>query len=420
LSAAREEKTSSDRRRVVVRILILAWQAPATSSLPGSPRLFSLSRELCSDHELELLVMPQDPERMASFRDDPDASRVYSRIDELPQPPVPSWIQKQMHRVRREPSFSLRALAPRYHAEICAEVRGRCAAADFLLVDGIAATQYVRDVSIPAAADLHDSVSLLIWRSAERAESLLERGLLRIESRVIAGWERGLRNHFGLVITNSDVDRDEIRRLDSRSNVITIPNGVDTAYFSPGSEARARARLVFTGVMGYGPNDDAARFFSQEVLPHIREHEPESEFWVVGHEPRDSLLALDGKGGVRVTGSVPDVRPYVREATAFVCPLRYGTGMKNKILAAMAMRRPVVATSISLDGIYAVPEEHVLVGDSPEELARQSLRLIRDDKLVERLCDSAQAWVEENFSWSERADSLRTELEKLCASPSVV
>jgi glycosyltransferase involved in cell wall biosynthesis len=296
-------------------------------------------------------------------------------------------------------------------------VRKRCAAADLLIADGIIATQYVRDVPVPAVADLHDAISLLIRRSAERAKSPLERAKLRLESRSIAHLERRLHRHFGLVITNSDIDRDEIRRLDPRCNAITIPNGVDAAYFSPGEETPARARLVFTGVMGYGPNDDAAHFFIQRVLPRIREQEPECEFWAVGHGPNESLLALDGTAGVRVTGSVPDVRPFVREARAFVCPLRYGTGMKNKILAAMAMRRPVLATSISLDGIDAVPEEHVLVADSPEELARQSLRLIRDDELVAGLCDSAQAWIEENFSWSQRAECLEIELAKLRVSP---
>jgi glycosyltransferase involved in cell wall biosynthesis len=227
--------------------------------------------------------------------------------------------------------------------------------------------------------------------------------------------ERLLSRHFDLVIVNSDVDRDEIRRLDPRCNAITIPNGVDTAFFCPDRDQPViRKRLVFTGVMGYLPNDDAARFFIQEVFPRVRESEPECEFWVVGHSPNESLLALDGTAGVRVTGGVPDVRPFVRQARAFICPLRYGTGMKNKILAAMAMRRPVLATSVSLDGINAIPDEHVLVADSPEELVRQSLRLIRDDELVERLCDSAQDWVEKNFSWSESAAALEAEFAKLC------
>ena len=401
-----------------MRILVLAWQAPATPSMPGSPRLFSLCRELCRDHKLELLLMPQDAERMASFRDDPEVARVFSSIHELPLPPAPSWLQRQIHLVRQEPSFSLRALAPRYYARICSEVRERCAAADLVFADGIAATQYVRDTPVPAVADLHDAISLLIRRSVERAESPFERTQLRLESRSIARWERLLRRQFGLVITNSDVDRDEIRRLDPRCNTITIPNGVDTAYFSPGEETPVRTRIVFSGVMGYGPNDDAARFFIGEVLPLIREQEPECEFWAVGHGPNESLLALDGTSGVRVTGSVPDLRPFVREARAFVCPLRYGTGMKNKILAAMAMRCPVVATPISLDGIDAVPDQHVLVGESPEELAHQSLRLMRDDELVVRLCDSAQAWAEENFSWSQRAECLAIELRKLRISPS--
>ena len=96
--------------------------------------------------------------------------------------------------------------------------------------------------------------------------------------------------------------------------------------------------------MGYGPNDDAAQFFIHKVLPRIREQEPECEFWAVGHEPSETLLALDCVAGVRVTGSVPDVRSFVREAKAFVCPLGYGTGMKNKVLAVMA-RCPIAGRS---------------------------------------------------------------------------
>jgi glycosyltransferase involved in cell wall biosynthesis len=399
-----------------MRILVLAWHAPATPNMPGSPRLFSFCRQLSSNNRLELLLMPQEADRVASFRNEPDVSRIFSRIDELPAAPDPSWPRKQIHRIRQEPGFSQRLRTPLYHEAICREVRARCAHVDLLFADGITATQYVRDAPVPAVADLHDAVSLLLRRSAERAESPIDRAMLRLESRSVARHERELSRHFRMVITNSDVDRDEIRRLDPLCNAITIPNGVDTKFFSPGNQTPAPGRLVFTGVMSYGPNDDAARFFIQDVLPNIRKEEPACEFWAVGHEPSEPLSALDGTPGVRVTGSVPDVRPFVREARAYVCPLRYGTGMKNKILAAMAMRRPVVATPISLDGIDALPEEHVLVAESAEELARQCLRLIRDDELVARLCDSAQDWVEKNFSWTERAAELEVELAGLCAS----
>jgi glycosyltransferase involved in cell wall biosynthesis len=381
--------------------------------MPGSPRLFSLCRELSNEHQLELLLMSQDPERLDLFRKNPEVSQVFSRIDELPGPPTPSWTRRQIHRFFQEPSFSLRLLAPDYYAQICAEVRNRCAEFDMLYVDGIGATQYVRAAPIPAVADLHDSVSLLLWRSAERTDRWIESALLRLEARATARVERQLSRHFALVITNSDVDRDEIRQLDPRCNAITIPNGVDTAFFSPGGDPPVRTRLIFTGVMDYLPNDDAAHYFIEDALPLIRDKEPNCEFWVVGFDPKEALLALGDRDGVRVTGSVPDVRPFVHEARAFVCPLRYGTGMKNKILAAMSMRCPVVATPISLDGIDAIPDEHVLVADSPEELARQCLRLIEDDELVARLCDSAQAWVEKNFLWPERGATLEAELTKL-------
>jgi glycosyltransferase involved in cell wall biosynthesis len=395
-----------------VKILVLGWDTPATPRQPGSPRLFCLCRELCSDHELELLLLPQNPERLASFRVDPEVARVFSRIDQLPTPTWATWLQRQVHRLRQEPSFSRRALAS-YYARLCSEVHTRCEQADLLFVDGLSPTQYVRDVPVPAVVDLHDSLSLFHRRSAEHTESRIERWKLLLEARSIARWEGSLRRNFGLVITNSDVDRDEILRLDPLCNAIAIPNGVDTDYFSPGPETPVRNRLVFTGVMGYGPNGDAARFFIEEAMPLIREQEPDCEFWAVGHGPSESLQALDGSPGIRVTGSVPDVRPFVREARAFVCPLQYGTGMKNKILAAMSMGRPVLATSISLDGINVVPEEHVLVADSPAELARQSLRLMRDDELVARLCDRAKAWVDENLSWSKRAANFELEVAKL-------
>src|SRR5919106_3025668 len=112
---------------------------------------------------------------------------------------------------------------------------------------------------------------------------------------------------------------------------------------------------------------------------------PDVEFWAVGSDPSARVRELARESGVHVTGKVDDVRPYLQSAAVFVCPLRSGAGMKNKILAAMAMRRPIVATSLSLEGLDARPDEHVLMADRVEDFAAQVMRLLRDQRLARRL-----------------------------------
>jgi glycosyltransferase involved in cell wall biosynthesis len=191
---------------------------------------------------------------------------------------------------------------------------------------------------------------------------------------------------------------------------VTIPNGVDIEYFAPAAAESDGKKLVFTGVMDYGPNEDAVLNFCEHTFPLIQRAMPEIEFWVVGSGPTARVQALTSQSGVHVTGEVDDVRPYVQSAALFVCPLRSGAGMKNKILAAMAMRRPVVATSLSLEGLEALPEEHVLVADGAEAFAAQVLRLLREPPLAQRLVDRAYRLVTERYSWTARGEMLEASL----------
>ena len=138
---------------------------------------------------------------------------------------------------------------------------------DLVLADGLQSTQYVQGLTVPAIAELHDSMSMLLGRQAEMKQGL-ERLRFRLEGWGMARWERALGGRFSRVMTNSDVDARHIDRLDPGCPVLSISNGVDTDYFSPPEDsAIERHRLVFTGVMSYGPNADAARYFCDEILP---------------------------------------------------------------------------------------------------------------------------------------------------------
>jgi glycosyltransferase involved in cell wall biosynthesis len=170
------------------------------------------------------------------------------------------------------------------------------------------------------------------------------------------------------------------------------------------------AKLVFTGVMDYGPNEDAAAFFAEAILPLIQERHPHVQFWVVGKDPTERVRALAARPGVHVTGGVPDVRPYLRSAGVFVCPLRFGAGVKNKLLAALAMNKAVVATRLSAEGLDLRDNRDLLIADAPAEFAAKVVQLMGDADLARQLGQTGQATVKEKYSWEHSARMLEDAL----------
>jgi glycosyltransferase involved in cell wall biosynthesis len=130
--------------------------------------------------------------------------------------------------------------------------------------------------------------------------------------------------------------------------------------------------------MDYWPNVDAVQYFARAVLPRLRQDCHGATFWIVGSSPTRGVLELASLPGVVVTGRVPDVRPYLSHAAAVVAPLRLARGVQNKVLEAMAMARPVVASTQAAEGIDAVPGRDFLVADTPEAMAGHLLAVARD------------------------------------------
>ncbi len=205
-----------------------------------------------------------------------------------------------------------------------------------------------------------------------------------------------------ITIAISRQDEEAIRNSCCRARTMVIPNGIDSEFFASRNPAQigpGTGRLVFTGVMRYPPNSDAARYFAREVFPLIRKEWPAAEFWIVGADPPPSLRELSEIPGIKITGTVDDVRPILYESDIFVCPLRQGTGVKNKVLAAFAMKIPVVATRNSLLGINAVNGEHFLAAETPEEFAREVGTLLANPQRAGILATNSRMLVEQHYSW---------------------
>ena len=393
-----------------MNILVLTFDVPATSNMPGSPRLFNLCRSLARQHRLTLVTLSRSQERYQTFVDDPLTAGVFERIISLPNPPAPRWWGTQVHRVRQEVHFATRSRNARYHAEQCRHVRDIFldGGFDVFYVDGLVMAQYVMGTGLmrPAIIDLHDCMTLLFDRTTRMERNWLRKLALYLETRSMARCERSLSRVFSTIITNSPVDEVYLKGVAPAAHTLTIGNGVDTAFFSPAETEGDLRHLLFTGVMNYGPNEDAAIHFAESILPLIQQRQPEAQFWVVGKDPTAKVRQLSEHPGVHVTGGVPDVRPYLEQAGIFVCPVRYGSGVKNKLLAALAMQKPVVATRQSLDGLDLREQEDLLVADEPTQFAAKVVQLIQDPDHARRLARSGRAFVRDRYSWESSARTL--------------
>ncbi|MBW3630214.1 MAG: glycosyltransferase family 4 protein [Gemmatimonadetes bacterium] len=186
-----------------------------------------------------------------------------------------------------------------------------------------------------------------------------------------------------------------------------IPNGVDTAYFTPSADEAEEEphSLVFTGMMAYVPNYDGIGWFLDEVLPLIESRVPGVKLYVVGKNPPESITSRATERVV-VTGTVPDVRPFVHRSSVYIVPLRMGGGTRLKIAEALSMRKPIVTTRIGCEGIDLVDGESALLADSAPAFANAVVRLLGDAALRTRLAGAGEALAKSHYEWSVIGDRL--------------
>jgi len=273
----------------------------------------------------------------------------------------------------------------------------------------------------PAVIFTHNVESEIWRRHAQARSGRLAKLLFRSQYRRMLRYERTTLGRFDGVLAVSDADRDTFARLypaSIRRPVHIVPTGVDTEYFAPRAESSESGNpsLVFTGSMDWLPNEDAMLFFCRDVLPLIHADEPRTTLTIVGRAPTPAVRRLAGAAGVRVTGRVDDVRPYVRDAAAYIVPLRIGGGTRLKIFEAMAMGKAVVSTTVGAEGLPVRDGEHVVLADDPQAFARAVVSLIRDVDRRRALGHAARDLVVSRHDWSAVAGALETALLSIAPS----
>jgi sugar transferase (PEP-CTERM/EpsH1 system associated) len=274
---------------------------------------------------------------------------------------------------------------------------------DVVICDFLApAINVPRDLSCPAILFQHN-VEAMIWkRHSEVQNNQLKKIYLRQQWRKMDRFERETCRRFDTVIAVSKEDCEQMRKEYAIDNVFEVPTGVDTDFFTPsGREMIDAHNVVFTGSMDWLPNEDAIRYYTDQILPLIRRLLPDVTITVVGRNPYPRLLELSQKDpAIIVTGRVEDVRPYVERAAAYVVPLRIGGGTRLKIYEAMAMEKAIVSTSIGAEGLPVTDGKELFIADTPEKFAAAVVNLLTNPSLAKDVGQRARQTVVEKFGWS--------------------
>ncbi|TPG43110.1 TIGR03087 family PEP-CTERM/XrtA system glycosyltransferase [Sphingomonas koreensis] len=231
--------------------------------------------------------------------------------------------------------------------------------------------------------------------------------MMRREARLLAAFERRIaaRADASLFVSGAEA---ALFRQHGGANAVAIENGIDTASFDPAASFAAVAHpeplIVFTGQMDYRPNVDAVDRFARRILPLVRDTVPDARFAIVGRKPDPRVAALASLPGVTVTGEVPDVRGWLAAASVVVAPLQLARGVQNKVLEAMAMARPVVASPAAAEGIDH--DGTIQVGEDAPAFAARVVELIQDRAAADTLGRAARARVIARYGWDARLATL--------------
>lgn len=387
-----------------MRILVVTPEVPATARTPGSQHVYYLVRGLAARGHVVALVSGVRSE--ALWREFLNADRVAPSLAAsypVPNPGQLSLSGRVLNLLSPRPAFDTRTRAPRYYTQFCEAVASARAEfrPDIVHVDQLAALQYV-DAATPGALvlNVNDAVSLAEIRKLELQDRPFPAtALWRYQIAKIRNYERRAAARVGAYVVNAEPDRAYLAAFVDPARLRVIPLGVDTTYYSPAPDVTLRERLVFTGTFSYHFNTDAMLYFHANILPRLRARFPAIELAIVGADPPSELRALAARDPLTcVTGYVADTRPPIWESAVFISPLRGGTGVKNKLLIAMALGKAIVATPPSVAGIDVADGQELIVAGDDHAFAGAVERLLRDRARGEALGRAARALVEHVYS----------------------
>lgn len=284
---------------------------------------------------------------------------------------------------------------------------------DVILCDFIVPAPIIPWSARAAKVIFTHNVEAQIWkRHYDVASNPLWKAVAWREWKTMERAEREYLNAADHVLAVSETDRAAFAEFVDPRKLSVVQTGVDVDYFRPDQRDERAGSIVFTGSMDWLPNEDGILYFAEQILPLVRERMPEVSVTVVGRRPSPKLQSLAAHHpGIRLTGWVEDVRPYLAQSAVFIVPLRIGGGTRLKIFEAMAAGLPVVSTTIGAEGLPVQDGENIALADSPSDFAERTVALLNGAGERARLGQAARRLVVEKYSWRSVASELSRTLE---------
>lgn len=257
-----------------------------------------------------------------------------------------------------------------------------------------------KNFNVPIVWDSVDSISHLFRQTQNNHPRKYLRWLIKFELQRTEKFEKFLATQFEKVLVTSKKDQDEFLTLSPSSPVEVLTNGVDTDYFSPiPANQRLDNVILISGKMSYHANVNMALFAIQEIMPLVWKENQNIQLWVVGKDPPSTIQQYSANPRIQITGTVPEILPYLQKATIALAPLNYGAGVQNKVLEAMACGIPVIASPLAVSALNVLNGREVLVANNPQNYADYILDLISNPQMGYQIGNAGREYVEREHSW---------------------
>ncbi|BBA32405.1 glycosyl transferase, group 1 [Methylocaldum marinum] len=396
-------------------ILFLAHRIPYPPNKGDKIRSFHLLKYLSESYRVHL----------GAFVDDPDDWRYVSEVEKfcgetrlLPLQPGRSKLKSLKGLATRLPLTVPYYADTRMGTWVDGILNERPIHA--ALVFSSAMAQYVADYdSLPRIIDFVD-VDSDKWRQYAARKNWPMSWIYRREADCLVRYERKIANAFSRSAFVSENEAALFRSLAPEANdrILSIENGVDTAYFADRADyvnpySPDELVMVFTGAMDYWANVDAVTWFANEIFPEIRRQLGSARFYIVGARPTESVRTLAQTEGVKVTGAVEDVRPFLKHARCVVTPLRIARGVQNKVLEAMAMGKSILSSEAAVEGIDVVDRLDLIVPKTPGDWVELGLNVLGADDFLPRESEKNRRFIMQRYGWEMSLHRLGTLLDSL-------
>lgn len=378
-----------------MRILYVCHRFPFPPNRGGKIRPFNTIKQLAHRHEVHVCSLarsPQEADAGGGLRE--HCARAVCVLARE------SW--QTLRSIARLPTLTPSSMGYFYSREL-----GRCIRAlhaehryDLLFVHCSSVAQYVLDIQDAAKVLDFGDMDSQKWLEYAKYKAFPWSALYWWEGTKLQREEARLARRFDFCTVTTRIEHEALGDLAPGVASDWFPNGVDHEFFRPDGDDYDVDTISFIGHMDYYPNQECMLQFCRQVLPRIQAQRPDAKLFIVGADPIPAIRKLGALPGVTVTGSVPDVRPYVRRSAAMVAPLVIARGTQNKILEAMAMGVPVVTSARAAAGVDAIAGEHLLVAHDAADCAQSVLRLMQDRVLRQRLAQAGRARVLSHHHWA--------------------